>query len=80
MATKNPLHSKSRIYLVIVMRLTDKVICASYSSGEMEKEGVRELVASNPTAKLGMRYSVSGMSQSVHYYIDSNGRSVSKLL
>eukprot|EP01041_Mallomonas_annulata_P003605 gene3605-7173_t len=71
--SKNPMHKKG-IFLVAVMRHTDKIICAYYSTGEYDKEGVRELVSSNGSAKLGMRYSVSGASQSVHYYLDSTGR------
>lgn len=76
MAAKNPLHQKAggRIFLVGVLRFADKAVVAYYSNGEAEKEGVRELVASNSSAKLGMRYSVTGSSQAVHYLLDQSSR------
>eukprot|EP00607_Mallomonas_marina_P002890 CAMPEP_0182429246 /NCGR_PEP_ID=MMETSP1167-20130531/25623_1 /TAXON_ID=2988 /ORGANISM="Mallomonas Sp, Strain CCMP3275" /LENGTH=198 /DNA_ID=CAMNT_0024612647 /DNA_START=200 /DNA_END=793 /DNA_ORIENTATION=+ len=72
----NPLHKQGgRVYLLAVMRFSDKTVCAYYAiSNEYDKEGVRELVASNASAKLGMRYSVTGPAQSVHYFLDPAGR------
>lgn len=73
----NPLHANRgpTIFLVAVIRYTDKKIVASYSvSQDVTKEGVRELIASNASCVPGKRYSAVGDSQAVHYMLDSNGR------
>ena len=73
--SKNPMHAvKGQIYFIGVLRFTDKAICAFYSTGEVDKEGFRELVAQNANAKMGVRYSAAGENQSVHYYYDNMGR------
>ncbi len=54
--TTNPLHQdreKNKIFAVAVMRFGDKTVCAYFAYNDVDKEGVREQVASNPSAKAG---------------------------
>jgi hypothetical protein len=73
----NPLHANRgpSIYLVAIIRYTDKTVVAHVSvSNDVTKEGVRELIASNGNCQEGKRYSAIGESQSIHYTLDQNGR------
>lgn len=74
----NPLHNSAgspALFMVSVIRYTDKAVVASYSVSEaITKEGVRELVASNGSCQPGKRYSAVGQSQAVHYTLDQHGR------
>ncbi len=70
--TSNPMNNM--LYLLAVIRLSDKTICASRSTGEVDKEGVRELVASNANIQAEKKYSSNGPSYSIHYTLDRGGR------
>ena len=72
--TNNTLNNRGQIYMIAVVRFSDKTVCAHFSLGESDKEGVRELIASNPSSKPGIRYTVSGSTQSVHYILDASSR------
>jgi hypothetical protein len=73
----NPLHESpsSSIYMLCILRSSDKCIVASYAAREdVTKEGVRECIAGNMNMQPGKRYTSQGSSQSIHYYIDIQGR------
>jgi len=74
--THNPLHEASpMIYLLAVLRSSDKCIVASYViSKEVALEGVRECIAGNMSMLPGKRYTSQGSSQSIHYLLDVQGR------
>mmetsp|Transcript_1205 Transcript_1205/g.1221 ORF Transcript_1205/g.1221 Transcript_1205/m.1221 type:complete len:230 (-) Transcript_1205:256-945(-) len=59
-----------QILLVVVMRYSDKAVLATYQNGEVDKEGVREQVASNGRAKPGGKYTAAGDQQCIHYVLD----------
>ena len=65
----------NRIYLLAVVRSSDKTVVASYQQGkEVTVEGVRECIAGNANIEAGKRYTSQGDSQSIHYMIDLQGR------
>ena len=76
--TSNPMHNghsaRQQIHLICVMRYTDKTIVASFSSEEISKEGVRELIAGSPACIANKRYSAIGDSQAIHWMLDDQGR------
>ncbi len=74
--THNPLHAQnSQIYLIVVLRFTDKSVIASFqNSKEVTIEGVRECVAGNSNMVAGKRYTSQGQNQAIHYTIDAQGR------
>jgi hypothetical protein len=75
MATSSALRDSCRIYLLVVLRASDKTIVASYQeSNDVTVEGVRECVAGNANIQLGKRYTSQGDTQSIHYLIDPQGR------
>ena len=76
MAAHNPLHStRSQIYMLAVLRYSDKTVVATYSeSGDVTKEGVRECVAGNAQMTPGRRYTSQGDTQAIHYSTDAQGR------
>ncbi len=75
MATSSALREPCCIYLLVVLRASDKTIVASYQEGnDVTVEGVRECVAGNANIQLGKRYTSQGDSQSIHYLIDPQGR------
>ena len=58
-----------------VLRFSDKRIVATYSAaGEVDKEGIRELIAGNPSCIAGKKYSSKGTTQVVNYTLDASGR------
>mmetsp|Transcript_14390 Transcript_14390/g.23809 ORF Transcript_14390/g.23809 Transcript_14390/m.23809 type:complete len:227 (+) Transcript_14390:104-784(+) len=66
---------RNQIFLIAVLRYSDKTVCACYSSGhDVDKEGVREQVASNAHARPGGKYTATGDLQSIHYCLDHMGR------
>eukprot|EP01038_Epipyxis_sp_PR26KG_P009628 gene9628-12964_t len=75
--THNPLHNNSsnNIYLLAVLRYSDKVIVACYHKNkDITIPGVRECIASNSTIQINKRYSINGENQAIHYHCDSTGR------
>lgn len=74
----NPLNNSAptqNIFLLAVVRSTDKCIVASYvRSNEVTIEGLRECIASNPSMIRGKRYSSQGSAQAIHYTLDPQGR------
>jgi len=74
--TTNPLHATlPQVFMVAVLRATDKTVVAAYSTArDVTKEGIRECVAGNPTLEPGKRYSIQGAAQTIHYQCDANGR------
>lgn len=71
----NPMLDAHRIFLLVVLRSSDKTIVASYQPDrDVTVEGVRECVAGNGNIQTGKRYSTQGEAQSIHYVVDSQGR------
>lgn len=71
----NSLHDANKIYLIAVLRSSDKTVVASYQQeSDVTVEGVRECVAGNASIDTGKRYSSQGDTQSIHYTIDPQGR------
>lgn len=71
----NTLHDANKIYLIAVLRSSDKTVVASYQQErDVTVEGVRECIAGNASIENGKRYSSQGESQSIHYTIDPQGR------
>lgn len=61
--------------MLCILRSSDKCIVASYTTRQdVTKEGVRECIAGNMNMQPGKRYTSQGSSQSIHYYIDIQGR------
>ena len=74
MSSYNPLHQPN-IYILAVIRSTDKCIVASYiRNDEIVLEGVRECIAGNSNIIRGKKYAVQGQSQSILYSLDPKGR------
>lgn len=66
---------RNQIFLIAVVRYSDKAVCACYCNGhDVDKEGVREQVASNAHARPGGKYTATGDLQSIHYTLDHMGR------
>lgn len=73
--SSNPLHAQSLIYMLAVVRFSDKKVVASYSmTKEVTKEGIRECIAGNGNIQIGKRYTSQGDTQSIHYIMDAQGR------
>jgi len=71
----NSMHEKYRIFLIAVLRSSDKTVVASYQQErDVTVEGVRECIAGNGSIETGKRYSSQGDTQSIHYMIDQQGR------
>ncbi len=69
------MHGKNHVYLVAVLRSSDKTVVASYQQErDVTVEGVRECIAGNGSIETGKRYSSQGDTQSIHYMIDQQGR------
>jgi hypothetical protein len=63
--------------MFLVLRFSDKAVCALYKTSlgaDINKEGVRELVAANGKCIAGKAYSSNGKDQSVHYILDDTGK------
>lgn len=68
-------HFRSQLYLLAVIRYSDKTVLASLPlSKEVTVEGVRECVASNAYIVSGKRYTSQGTAYSISYTQDINGR------
>lgn len=75
MMTANSMHDANKIYLIAIIRSSDKTVVASYQQErEVTVEGVRECIAGNASIEAGKRYSSQGDTQSIHYTIDPQGR------
>jgi hypothetical protein len=78
--TSNPLHksggpSSSSLFLIAVVRFSDKAVIASFRrDNEFTVEGVRECIAGTANIQQGKRYTSQGESQSIHYILDVQGR------
>lgn len=75
----NPMHNNNgtstNIFILAIMRYTDKCMIASYiRSKEVTIEGVRECVAGNANILRDKRYTSAGQAQSIHYTLDAQGR------
>jgi hypothetical protein len=63
------------IFLIAVVRSSDKTVVASYQPVEgITVEGVRECIAGNANIETGKRYTSQGKFQSIHYTVDPQGR------
>ena len=76
MTSHNPLHNdRPQIFMLAVLRLSDKTVVATHSSSrDVTKEGVRECVAGNAQITAARRYTSQGDTQSIHYFSDTQGR------
>eukprot|EP01035_Chromulina_nebulosa_P022908 gene22908-29674_t len=68
-------NSRSQIFLIAVVRFSDKTVIATLSkTKDVTVEGVRECIASNGNIVTGKRYTTKGENYSIHYTQDAQGR------